>query len=92
MVHEKLPDALVRAKVVPTRRNGFSLGHVALTVGTLNQFLPLIGMLLKTHTTLGSVGEQKLIDNHNKNVGKHKKDKQSKNKHKKALSLRSTIG
>ena len=90
MVHEKLPHALLSTKVVAARENGFSLGHVALTVETPNQFQLLIGMLLRSLKPFSSVCEAKLIDNDNKNVGKRKKDKQSKSKHDDALSQLST--
>lgn len=90
MVHEKLPDAVFATKVVAAGGNDFSLGHVALTVETPNQFQLLIGMLLRSFKPFSSVCEEKLIDNDNKNVGKHKKDKQSKSKHDDTLSQLST--
>jgi hypothetical protein len=86
MLREKLPDAFLSTKVVAARGNGFSPRNVALTVKTSNQFQLLIGMLLRSLKTLRSVCDEKLIDTDNKNVGKHKKDKQSKSKHGNSLN------
>lgn len=71
-------------------RNRFSLRQVALTVETPNQFLFLIGMLLRSLKTLSSLSEEKHVDDEKKKVGKYKKDKQSKNEHEDSLSRLST--
>lgn len=74
MLHEKLPDALLSAKVVAARENGFSPRNVALTVKTPNQFLLKIEMILRSLKRVGSPWEEKHIDDQKYKVGEHKND------------------